>query len=307
MIQLGFLSAIFPDLTFEEVVDFAEKNHFQKIELASWPEEKATRKYAGVSHLNVDKVIADDGYASYIKKYLSDHGVSLSALGYYPNVMDQDLDRRSFVITHLKKVIQSAHILGLDLVNTFIGRKQNTNLEDNYKLVAKIWPDILQYAEDLHVRIGIENCPMLFTNDEWPGGQNIFYSPQTWREIFKILPTKNLGINFDPSHMVWQKMDYIAPIYEFSDKLFQIHFKDIKVLENKLSDVGILATPLQFMVPKLPGLGDVDFGKFVSALTDVGYDGTGAVEMEDAAFDKSLAVRKAGMLQSAHYLSQYLF
>jgi len=177
--------------------------------------------------------------------------------------------------------------LDINMVTTFIGRHQWKSVEDNLALLEKTWGPIIALAEDLNVRIGIENCPMLFGNDQWPGGQNLMTSPANWKAVFDILPSKNLGINYDPSHFVWQMIDYIKPLYEFSDKIFHVHFKDIKLYPDKLDKVGIMAYPLDFMAPKIPGLGDVNWGKFVSALTDIGFKGYACIEVEDRSFEES--------------------
>ena len=95
-------------------------------------------------------------------------------------------------------------------------------------------------------------------------------------------------------------------IYEFKDKIFHVHYKDIKVYQDKLADVGTMATPLQYMSPKLPGLGDVDWGKYVSALTDIGYDGYTCIEVEDKAFENSLEDAKKAVILSAKYLRNFV-
>ena len=113
-------------------------------------------------------------------------------------------------------------------------------------------------------------------------------------------------MNYDPSHFVWQQIDYIRPIYEFKDRIFHVHYKDIKIYPEKLADVGIMATPLQYMSPKLPGLGDVDCGRYVSALTDIGYDGCTCIEVEDKAFEGSLDAVKKSLLLSRNYMRQFV-
>ena len=131
-------------------------------------------------------------------------------------------------------------------------------------------------------------------------------TPANWRKIFEILDSPNLGINYDPSHFVWQQIDYIRPIYEFRDKIFHIHYKDIKVYRDKLADVGIMATPLEYMSPKIPGLGDVDWGRYVSALTDIGYQGCSCIEVEDKSFEGSIEEAKKAILLSRNYLRNFV-
>ncbi|MCD7737733.1 MAG: sugar phosphate isomerase/epimerase, partial [Lachnospiraceae bacterium] len=274
------------------------------LELACWPGGKAERRYAGVSHLNVDEMT--DEKVAYVKNYLAEKNMELSALAFYPNTLDHDLEKRAFQIAHLKKVIAAAAKLGVSTVTTFIGRDQYKTVEDNLKIVAEEWPPILEYAQSLGVRIAIENCPMLFGPDQWPGGQNLMTTPVIWREVFRLLPYDNLGINYDPSHFVWQMVDYIQPLYEFKDKIFHVHFKDIKLYPEKLREAGTMSYPLSYMSPKLPGLGDVDWGKFISALTDIGYDGYACVEVEDRAFEGSFEKVVDSLVLSKKYISQFM-
>lgn len=302
--KLGFITSILQDYNFEEVIDFAAEQEFQCVELACWPSGKAERRYAGVSHLNVEEL--NDERIDYVKKICKDKGVVISALAFYPNNMDGNLEQRDRNIRHLYKVIDAAKKLDINLVTTFIGRDQMKSVEENLNLFAEIWPPIIAYAEKQKVRIAIENCPMLFGKDQWPGGQNLFTTPELWRKMFSIIDSEWLGINYDPSHFVWQFMDYIDPIYEFKDKIFHVHVKDIKLYPDKLKEVGIMAYPLEFMAPKLPGLGDVDWGKYISALTDIGYKGYICLEIEDRAFEDNDQDVQNSLILSKRYISQYV-
>jgi sugar phosphate isomerase/epimerase len=304
MIKLGFVSAILADQTFEQVVSFAGKAGYACVEIMCWPVGKAERRYAGVTHIDVGDLSKKK--IGEIQSLLKQKGVGISGLGYYPNALEADRKSSGRYVAHLKKVIDAANKLGLKNVNTFIGRDHTAGIEDNFKRFRKVWPPIIRHAEKRGVKIGIENCPMFFTNDEWPGGKNLASSPAIWRRMFKEIPSANFGLNYDPSHLVWQFMDYIKPIYEFKNRIFHVHIKDAKVLRDELNDVGILATPLSFHRPKLPGLGDVDWGKFFSALTDVGYKGAACVEVEDRSYEGSLKVRKKSLVQSREYLKQFL-
>lgn len=304
--KLGFVSAILDTWTYEEMMDFASAHQFQCVEAACWPQGKAERRYAGVSHIDVEKVLEDDSYAKYIMDYSREKKVEISSLAFYPNTMDGDLKKRSFAVEHLKKVIKASGKLGVNMVTTFIGRDQSKTIEENLKLVGEIWPPIIKLAEETGVKVAIENCPMLFGPDQWPGGQNLMTTPAIWRKVFEILPSENLGINYDPSHFVWQMMDYIRPIYEFRDKIFHVHYKDIKLYPDRLNDCGIMAYPLDFMSPKLPGLGDVDWGRYVSALTDIGYNGYTCIEVEDKAFEGTKEKVEDSLILSQRYLKQFV-
>lgn len=302
--KLGFVSAILDQSTFEEMIDTASDLGFQCVEVACWPVGKAERRYAGVSHINVDEL--DDARIAYIRDYCAKKKVEISSLAYYPNTMDGDLEKRAVAVEHLKKVIVASKRLGVGMVTTFIGRDQTKTVEENLELVREVWPPIVALAEEQGVRIAIENCPMLFGADQWPGGQNLMTTPAIWRKVFEILPSKNLGINYDPSHFVWQMIDYIKPIYEFKDKIFHVHYKDIKLYPDKLDQVGTMAYPLEYMSPKLPGLGDVDWGKYVSALTDIRYDGYTCIEVEDKAFEGSKEKVLDSLRLSKRYMDQFV-
>ncbi|QCX34308.1 sugar phosphate isomerase/epimerase [Caloramator sp. E03] len=302
--KLGFVSAILPDLTFEQVIDFASENGFSCVEMMCWPVGKAERRYAGVTHIDVTDMTKEK--ASYINNYAKSKGVTISALGYYPNPLDPDLEKRIFYIEHIKRLIKAANMLGINTVTTFIGRDKTKTVEENLQIFKEVWIPIVKFAEENNVKIAIENCPMLFTYDEWPGGLNLATTPSIWRRMFELIPSANFGLNYDPSHFVWQQIDYIKPVYEFSKRIFHVHFKDIKVYKDKLDQVGIMATPLEYISPKIPGLGDVNWGKFVSALTDIRYTGPACIEIEDKAFEDSLESVKKSIIISRNYMKQFI-
>ena len=304
--KLGLVTAILEQYDYEKMIDTVSAMGFECVEVACWPAGKAERRYAGVSHIDVARVCTDDGYARHVLDYAAQHGVEISALAFYPNTMDGDLEKRAANIAHLETVVRASAKLGVNLVTTFLGRDQTKSVEDNLALMAQVWPPIIALAEELGVKIAIENCPMLFGRDQWPGGQNLMTTPVIWHKVFDILPSPNLGINYDPSHFVWQMIDYIKPIYEFKDKIFHVHYKDIKLFKDKLERVGVMAYPLDFMSPKLPGLGDVDWGRFVSALTDIRYDGFTCIEVEDKAFEGSEAAVLDSLRLSKRYLEQFV-
>lgn len=304
--KLGFVSAILDQSNYEEMMDIASDLGFQCVEVACWPQGKAERRYAGVSHIDADRVLADDTYAKHILDYAAEKGVEISSLAFYPNTMDGDLDKRSAAVSHLKTLIKASHKLGVGMVTTFIGRDQTKNVEENLELVKEVWPSIIQLAEEQDVKIAIENCPMLFGPDQWPGGQNLMTTPAIWKKVFEILPSNNLGLNYDPSHFVWQMIDYIKPLYDFKEKIFHVHYKDIKIYPDKLNQEGIMAYPLNYMSPKLPGYGDVDWGRYVSALTDIGYDGYTCIEVEDKFFEGTKEKVLDSLILSKRYMSQFV-
>jgi sugar phosphate isomerase/epimerase len=269
-----------------------------------WPLGKAERRYAGVTHINVDEL--DDKKIAVINETLERNKVYISGLGYYPNPLEADKAQAEVYIEHIKKVIRAAAQLNIPVVNTFVGRDPVLSVEDNLKKFADVWPGIIKVAEDNNIKIGIENCPMLFTRDEWPGGKNLATTPVIWRQLFEIIPSEAFGLNYDPSHLVWMQMDEVKPIYDFSEKLFHIHLKDVKIYPDKLNEVGIMAYPLDYHSPKIPGLGDVDWNSFFSALTSVKYRGPVCIEVEDRAYEDSEEDVKSAILTSRNYLKQFL-
>jgi sugar phosphate isomerase/epimerase len=304
MLDIGFVSAILPTLSFEEVINFAQHHDFKCVELMCWPKGKAERRYAGVTHIDVDQLDASN--VSAIKEYQRQKGVYISGLGYYPNPLDPDPVKSTFYFEHIRKVIKAAALLDIPVVNTFIGRDHTRSVDDNFEVFKDKWPPIIKLAEENQIKIGIENCPMLFTQDEWPGGKNLATTPAIWERMFDFIPSKYFGLNFDPSHLVWQHMDYIQPLYDFRERLHHIHLKDVRLYKNKLDRVGIMATPLEYHSPKIPGLGDVNWSRFFSALTDIRYRGPICIEVEDKAFEGSEKDIEAAILTSKQYLSQFL-
>jgi sugar phosphate isomerase/epimerase len=302
MLELGFVSAILPDLSLEEVFQFASENKFECIEVMCWPVGKAERRYAGVTHIDVANFT--DADAAHIKGLSAKYGVKISGLGYYPNPLVSDPEERQTYIEQIKKIIVASAKLDVNITNTFIGRDITKSIDDNWPLFEEVWKPIVAFAEEQNVKIGIENCPMLFSNDEWPGGKNMAISPEVWRRMFDSIPSDNFGLNFDPSHLVWLGIDIPRAIREFAPKFTHVHAKDVKIDQEMLYQRGILG--FNWFVPKLPGLGDVDWGKFFSALTDSPYRGPVCIEVEDRAYEGSLDDVKRSIVQSGRYLEQFM-
>ena len=302
MMKLGLVSAILPDFTFEEVIDYASEAGFGCVEVCCWPVGKAARRYAGVTHIDINTL--DENKIEYYRNYAKASNVEISSLGYYPNAMDPDKEAAQVAQEHIKKLIVASARMGINMVTTFIGKDKNKTVDENIELFQEIWAPIMKLAEENNVRIAIENCPMLYTKDEWPGGNNLASTPYVWRKMFEMSP--NLGLNYDPSHPYLLGMDINKPLYEFKDRIFHIHFKDIKIDQNKLDEYGIFSYPSLWHSPKLPGLGGVNFASFVSALNDIRYSGAACIEIEDKAFESSIEDVKYGIEQSYRYMSQFL-
>ena len=301
--KLGFVSAILPDLSLEELLAFARDAGFATVELMCWPPGKAERKYAGVTHLDVtdfSKARADD-----VNALCARHQVSISGLGYYPNPLDPNPASAKKAVDHLKKVIRAAAILGLKNVNTFAGRDWTRTVDENWPRFLKTWRPLIAFAEDHGIKIGIENCPMSFTWDEWPGGKNLMTTPVIWRRAFSDIPSKNFGLNYDPSHFILQQMDPLSPLREFKPRFFHLHAKDVRIRRERINEVGVFAYPLEWHQPRIPGYGDIDWARFMAALVDTGYDGPVCIEVEDDTFGKTLAGRKRALKVARNVLKPF--
>lgn len=302
--KLGFVSAIVPEYTLDQVLSFAHKAGFSSVELMCWPVGKAERRYAGVTHVDVSELSLDR--IEKIQDLLAIHQVAISGLGYYPNPLTADRAEAEVATSHIRKVIDAAAALGVGQVNSFIGRDPALSVEDNWPRFLETWRPLIAHAEANNVKIGIENCPMLFTRDEWPGGKNLATTPAIWRKMFHDIPSPSFGLNYDPSHMTWQQMDYLAPIYEFKDRIFHVHAKDARIDKAALDQHGVMSYPKLWHTPKIPGLGDVRWGSFLGALSDVGYRGHVAIEVEDRAFEDSLESRLDSLIISQRHLRQFI-
>jgi len=291
-VKLGFLTAAFPDQSLEQVAGWAHEEGFEALEVACWPSGGSeNRRYAGVTHIDVDRF--DPGR---VRDLLDRYGLEISALAYYPNNLHPDEGHRRAVNGHLRKVIDAAATLGVDTVGTFVGNDKDRPLPDNLDRFRAIWPDLVRHAGAQGVQVAIENCPMIFSYDEWPGGGNLAWSPAIWDAMFEAIPDEHFGLNLDPSHLVWLMIDPERAVYDFADRIFHVHAKDLEIRSDGLYRHGTFAGGIGWQVPRLPGLGQVDWSRFVAALYAVGYDRFVSVEHEDRRFEGSEELVKRGFL-----------
>lgn len=302
--KLGFYTAALPGNTLEQAAKWGAESGFQAIEIACWPFGKAARRYAGVNHIDVATL--DKSKAKEIRKMLDGYNLPISSLGYYPNPLHPEADHRERVIAHLKKVIEGAAMLEVPVVGTFIGKDKNKTVPQNLEDYARVWPPIVKFAKEHGVKIGIENCPMIFSYDEWPGGDNLASTPAIWRKMWEIIPDDNFGLILDPSHLILQMIDYERVIREFAGKLFQVHAKDLHIDREGLYNNGVLSQGMGWQVPRIPGLGDVDWQKFFAALTAARYDYVVSIEHEDHVYEGTEELVKRGFYLSRDILKPYI-
>lgn len=304
--KMGFITSLFDGWTYEETIDEVSRMGIECVEVASWPQGKAERKYGGVTHIEAERVLADDAYARHLLDYAAERRVRICALAYYPNNLDPDPERRRAFNDHLVACIHAAKRLDVPKVTTFIGRVTDKTFEENLEIAREVWTPILGVAEEEGILVCIENCPMYFDASNWPGGQNIMTTPANWERVFEVLPSRNLGLALDPSHFVWQMVDCSAAIREFKDRIYHVHFKDIKLKPEQLARRGVMAYPLDIMDPKIPGYGDVDWSEFVSQLSMAGYDGDCCLEIEDRFFEDSREHLVQAVELSKRYMDQFV-
>ena len=302
--HIGFVSAILPDHSLEDVVKFASVSNFKSVELMCWPKGRSDRRYSGVTHIDVASI--DSGAIERIQNLFKQANVQISGLGYYPNPLSGDPHESQTAVAHLHRVIDTAADLGVNVVNTFVGRDPAQSVDDNWPRFLETWRPLVRHAEQSGIFIGIENCPMLFGADEWPGGKNLATTPAIWRRMFADIPSPHFGLNYDPSHLIWQKIDYITPLEEFKSRIVHVHAKDARIDVAALNDHGVLSYPKLWHTPKLPGQGDIQWGKFIGALNDIGYHGPISIEVEDRAFETSSERRKESLLIARRYLKQFI-
>lgn len=302
--KLGLLTAAFPELKLEEIARWAAENGFESLEITCWPYEKAARRYAGVTHINVDGITSQT--AKEIRAMLKNYGLDISAMAYYPNPLQADLIKRNSEIEHIKKVILAAELLDVSVVGTFVGNDKNKTDVQNLEEYAKVWPAIVKFAKEHGRKIGIENCPMFFSYDEWPNGNNLAHTPALWRKMWEIIPDDNFGLNLDPSHLILQMIDIERVVREFKDRIFHVHAKDLMIDWEGVYQNGIFSKGMGWQVPRLPGLGDVKWDRFIGSLYSVGYDSFISIEHEDRAFEGSEAKVKQGFLIARDCLRPYI-
>ena len=302
--KLGLLTAPFPGTPLSEVAQWTAANGFTTIEIAAWPASSGdSRRYAGTSHIDVDDL--SETRAGEIVGEMTQLGLEISGLGYYPNPLHPDAEHQRMVIDHLKKVIAAASKMKVRVVNTFIGADSAKSQDENWEEATRVWPEIVTWAREHGVKIAIENCPMIFSRDEWPSGHNLAYNPKIWRRMFEEFG-ETIGLNFDPSHLVWLMIDIERAIDEFGERFYHFQAKDVMIDRNGLYENGSLSSGIGWQIPRLPGLGDVDWAIVFRALYQAGYDGPIIIEHEDRGFEETDELIKRGFLLARDVLSPYV-
>ena len=302
--KLGFLTAPLPDVSLSDVAEWAGANGFESLEIACWPPSRgATRRYAGTSHIDVTDL--SEARATEIVDEVASHGLSISGLGFYPNPMHPNAEVRDAAMAHQRLVIEACAKMQVPFFNTFMGGDASLHVDANWERALEIWPPIVEHAKDHGVRITIENCPMIFSYDEWPAGNNIAWSPYIWRRIIDTWGD-TVGLNYDPSHLVWLMIDQERFIREFGPSIWHVQAKDVEINRDGLYERGVLSGGIGWQVPRLPGLGEAPWNRIFAALWRAGYDGDVIIEHEDRDFEKTEDLVKRGFLLARDVLRPYI-
>ncbi|HHV62441.1 MAG TPA: sugar phosphate isomerase/epimerase [Firmicutes bacterium] len=303
--KLGFLTACLPNVPLEELVKWAADHGFEALEVAAWPIDNA-RDYAG-SSIDVASLTPEE--SERIKRLFAENNLVISSLAYYDNNLHRDPEVRARFHSHLKRVIDAARMLDVGLVGTFVGRNIDRTVEENLEEYEKVFRDLVSYAESREVRLMFENCPM----EGWqkpgvPG--NLAYSPELWRELFRLMPKGSVGLNLDPSHLHWLGIDYHAIIPEFKERIFHTHAKDTEILKDGMNQYGIYGRQLGPHIHgggwwryRMPGLGEIDWRDFVATLVENGFDGTLSIEHEDPIYSGTEEMVKKGLVLAQRHLA----
>lgn len=303
---LGFLTGCLGGIPIKEKAKWASEQGFKSLELSCWPRTNS-RDYSG-SEIDAENLTKKE--AEEIKDYFKEYGLTISSIAYYDNNLDRDPVKRAFINNHFKKCVDAAVLLGVPSVGTFVGRNIDKSLEENFDEFEVVFGELVKYAEDKGIKVIIENCQMIGWHIPGMPG-TISFTPELWREMFKRVPNKNFGLNYDPSHLHAMLVDYISPVKEFKDRIFHVHAKDAEVFEDKLKVYGIFNKQLNsndddfgYWRYRMPGLGQVDWEGFIRELRSIGYEGVVSIEHEDLFYEGSEEKVKEGLLLGIEYLKK---
>lgn len=281
--KLGFLTQYS-----EDMVEFAEDTGCECLELHAGPG----------SPLDADKLIG--GKWGEIKDRLNRAGIEISSLAFHPNHLDPNADKRRKNSRYFRKLISLAAEMEVPVVSTFAGAVPGKSIPETIPIFKRVWTPLVKHAEKEGVKIAIENCPMFHGYPFY--GINIAYKPEAWDLMFKAIPSKNLGLEFDPSHLYWLHIDHLQTLRDYRNKIFHVHAKDTEILYDKFAVEGIYGHG--WWRYRIPGWGEIDWQQFVAALLDIGYNGNIDIEHEDPVFHGKR--HKQGLLLGLRHLSQYL-
>jgi len=247
----------------------------------------------------LDEARREPGGVERIRETLARYGVRVSAFIFTLNYFlpNEEGERAR---AYLREMVDLAAQLGVPTISTTTGRLRDADFRTNLEHYVRVWRPLVRYAAERGVRIVHENCP-----HDPQNSPNLALNPVWWNALFEALPADNLGLEYDPSHLVWQQIDYVRAIYDFGERIFHVHAKDMDIDEEMFYQDGILGCGFNWQIPRLPGQGLVDWRRVVSALYDVGYDFVLSIEHEDRNWEGSDELVKRGFLVAKKFLEVY--
>ena len=276
--EIGFTSWFFEESSDEQVFAFAAEN--------------------GLSGIQWDNVSGD---VAQMRRLMERYPqVRVHCLGRFQNYLVGSAEERAQMAKQLRGDIEVAAKLGIEVVELEAGRDPWKTVEENIPLFMETFGPAVELAEELGVKLAMENRPQ---PQYWPAWGNLANTVENMRRLFEAIPSPALGLAFDPSHFVWLGIDYIAAVHEFGERIYAAHAKDTEIMEGVLAEVGYFGKG--WWRYRLPGWGEVDWVAFLTALREVGYTGSVCIEHEDALWLGNLDELKQGTLMAARYLGQF--
>ncbi len=273
-----------------ETLQFASEHGFGSIAVGTGP------------HFDLGKILKDPREAESIRKACDKHHVEISAVCGYPNALIPDLEKRRAYNEEISRMIDVSALLGVNLVCCFAGRVPDKWIDENIPVFKEVWSRHADHAEQKGVRIAFENCTMF---DAWPyHGVNLAWCPEAWDAMFRAVPSARLGLEMDPSHLVWMMIDSAWAVRQYAAKIFHVHAKDTQIDWDTLRKRGIYSRGHGWWRHRIPGFGDVDWKAFISTLYDIGYDGSLDIEHEDEVFSGERM--NEGFILGLKFLSRYV-
>jgi sugar phosphate isomerase/epimerase len=276
--EIGFLTWYFKQSSLEELFAWAAENTFSGLELDSCPDD-VNRVKALIARYPQVKV----------------HCLGRS-LNYLVGTQVERLERAAL----LQRDIEIAAELGIGVINIFAGRDPYKTVKENLPIFKEVFTHLAEKAEKFNVHLAMENCAQ---RNWWPAGGNLAHTPELWRTLFELVPSPALGLTFDPSHFVWQGMDYLKATREFGSRIYWAHAKDCEIHEDVLVDRGIYGS--DWWHYRLPGWGKVDWPGFFTALREVGYQGPIGIEHEDRYWNHDDTELKHGLVMARNFLKRF--
>ena len=282
--RIGYLAAYS-----EAEVEFARAAGFGSLELLVGPGAP------------LDPTTATDSSIQQAREALAEADIEVSALGWYPNMLEPEQSRRAEQSAFFRRLFELAEQLGVQTLCTFAGRVPDLDIPENIPHFIDVWAPLAKEAEDRGLRIGFENCPMFHT---FPfRGINLAYTPRAWDLMFEAVPSPVLGLEYDPSHLIALEIDYLWALREYGSKVFHVHAKDAERLMHNVRKYGHFEPG--GVRDRVPGMGASDWGAIISTLHEVGY--TGNLDIEGRHDPIYHAAREnEGLVIALRHLSQFI-